>query len=193
MALLDKLRITEEPVEQIDAEILSEYEQDPVPNEPSPTRANAPKVKPAPAPKAPVRGRPKSTTTLAKEVGDDLATMIELSATVWGMRDQCCAPVLAAQAVPIAHSITAILARNPRLLEKFANTDIAVYTVQLLALGKALTPVGAAIYNNHISKAGHGAQATGGIDLDQFPSYPGHNGNGYPTDGNPQFTDFGRG
>jgi hypothetical protein len=188
MALLDKLRIAEEPAAQIDEEILNEYEQDPVPNEPPATRGNTPKVKAAPPSKAP-RGRPKSTTTLAKEVGDDLATMIELGATVWGMRDQCCAPVLAAQSVPIAHSITTILARNPRLLEKFANTDIAVYTVQLLALGKALTPVGSAIFHNHISKAGHGAQAAGGVDLDQFPAYPGHGNNGYEG---PQFTDFGR-
>lgn len=113
--------------------------------------------------------------------------MIELAAVAWGMRDQCCAPVLAEQAQPIATAITNILARNPQLLEKFANTDIAVYTMQTMALVTALAPVARSVYSNHISKAGHGDQARGGVDLDQFPGYnPDTNGH------TPSFTDFGR-
>lgn len=190
MALLDKLRIAEQTRpdtgEEIGGEILSEYAQDPTPNEPAATRG---KASPAPKPpKAPRRAASPNTARLAKEVGDDLGTMIEMASVVWGMRDQCCAPILAEQAQPIAHAITSILARNPKLLEKFANTDIAVYTVQMLALGRALAPVGQAIYHNHVSKAGHGDQARGGVDLDQFPGYDPAGTNGHT----PSFTDFGR-
>jgi len=191
MALLDKLRISEQTRpdtgEEIGEEILSEYAQDPIPNEPAATRGKA-SATPR-TPKAPRRAASPNTARLAKEVGDDLGTMIEMASVVWGMRDQCCAPVLQEQAQPIAQAITSILARNPKLLEKFANTDIAVYTVQMLALGRALAPVGQSIYRNHVSKASNGGkQGNGGVDLDQFPSYDPAGPNGHV----PSFTDFSR-
>lgn len=185
MSLLEKLKIgteTEPQIEtafdQVNDGVTSDWEQDPAPGPASAGKNREPN-------KAPVRKATSKTATtkLAKEVGDDLATMLEMGAVVWGMRDQCCAPVLGEQADAIGHSIAAILARNPRLLEKFANTDIAVYTVQMLALGRALAPVGSAVYNNHISKARKGDHGpAGGIDLNQFPAYQ----------PDPQFTDFER-
>jgi hypothetical protein len=190
MALLDKLRISEQTRpdtgEEIGEEIVSEYAQDPIPNEPAATRG---KASPAPrTPKSPRRAASPNTTKLAKEVAQDMGSMIELASVAWGMRDQCCAPVLAEQAQPIATAITNILARNPALLEKFANTDIAVYTMQTMALFTALAPVARSVYSNHISKAGHGDQASGGVDLDQFPSYDPAGANGHT----PSFTDFSR-
>jgi hypothetical protein len=182
MGLMDKLKIQDPSVDENEVEtgqeFQTEYQQDPVPDTSKKTST------PKPAPK---RLTSKTATNkLAKEVGDDLATMLEMGAVVWGMRDQCCAPVLAEQAQPIGESIAAILARNPRLLEKFANTDIAVYTVQLLALGRALAPVGGAIYHNHVSKAtknGEHPRGNNAINLNEFPAY---NGN------QPQYSDFGR-
>lgn len=189
MALLEKLRMVEQTGPENGAEIgeefLSEYTQDPVPNEHVSTSGKPGTAKAAP--KAPRKAATRGTTALAKEVAKDMGSMIELAAVAWGMRDQCCAPVLAEQAQPIADAITNILARNPALLEKFANTDIAVYTMQTMALFTALAPVGRSVYSNHISKAGHGTQGSnGGIDLDQFPSH-------HPGNAEPNFTDFGRG
>lgn len=188
MGLLEKMNFTDKRDDIVDAEIVpdpqSEYQQDPAPAGPTPTRGKA-----KAAPRVRTAGKTTASTKLAKEVGDDLATMLEMGAVVWGMRDTCCAPVLSEQAQPIGEAIASILARNPRLLEKFANTDIAVYTIQILALGKALAPVGKAVYSNHVSKAHKDGDhpGTNGINLNQFPAY-GNDGE-YRE---PEFTDFTR-
>lgn len=171
MALLDKLRIA--PVNE---DITSDQEADalpqsPTPGEPPPSRGKPLRaVRPAPA------ASKTATTKLTKEVAADLATMIELVAVGWGLTDECCAPVLEAQAKPTADAVTAILARNPRLLAKFAQADMAIMVMQWVALGRALLPVGQAIYHNHVAKPEElGVTDDGGNDLspDAFPAFSG--------------------
>lgn len=162
-ALLEKLRNVQENSEENDEVI----PQDPVPDETPATPSKRKMARPTPTTAKP------ANTRLAKQVAADLATLLEGGAAVWGFRDQCCAPVLEQQAKPIAEALTAILARNPALLAKFANTDIAVMTVQVIALGRALAPVGQAIYVNHVAKTNElGGDSNGnGSFLDQFPAY----------------------
>lgn len=166
MALLEKLRMVPQNGDLIEEETQTELPQDPVPGEKPTTRRRTTRSVPAAVPKP-------TTTKLAKQVAADLASLIEGSAVVWGLRDQCCAPVLADQAKDIADALTAILARNPALLAKFAQTDLAVLTVQILALTRAVAPVAKAVYTNHVSKADTGTEAgdDGGLNIDQFPTF----------------------
>jgi hypothetical protein len=169
MSLLDKLKITSPNDEEMPSEFGSEFIADPEPDE-KPVRARkTPAKKPTPARSSGSAG----TARLAKQVAEDLETLIAGGAAIWGLTDQCCAPVLEEDAKPIATALTAILARNPRMLAAFASTDIAVYTVQSLALGRALSRTAKAFYRNHISGAQEGdTDATGGgINLASFPAY----------------------
>lgn len=162
--LLEKLRNVQEK-EQENGEVIP---QDPVPDETPPATPSKRKTsRPAPTTAKP------ANTRLAKQVAADLTTLLQGGAAVWGFKDQCCAPVLEQQAQPIAEALTAILARNPALLAKFANTDIAVMTVQVIALGRALAPVGQAIYVNHVAKTNQlgGDSSANGSFIDQFPAY----------------------
>lgn len=166
MSLLDSLRIAPRNGGENSGEILPELPQDPAPNERPPARKAAKKAGPAARPTT-----APSTARMAKEVAEDLATLLEGGAALWGLSDECCAPVLEQQARPIAVALTGILARNPRLLAKFAGADIVSYTLQVAALGRALAPVGTAFYRNHVSKAheeDQGEVAGGGINLAQF-------------------------
>jgi hypothetical protein len=112
---------------------------------------------------------------MAREVGNDIATMLEMTSVVWGVRDRCCAPVLGAQAKPIGQALAAILARNPDLLRKFAQAETGVFVMQCLALGQALLPVGQAVFTNHVLKRGELDQAPNAdvTDLDTFPAFSG--------------------
>lgn len=174
MGLLDKLELRTKNDEESESEFGTQFEQDPEPGE-APARRSTRKT----AVKAAPRKATASVTKMAKEVAEDLASMLEMTAAVWGMSDQCCAPVLEQQARPIADAFTSILARNPRLLAKFAETDMIAYTLQTAALGRALAPLGKAIYSNHVSKAydedqeqEHTEHArAGGINLTSFPTF----------------------
>lgn len=173
MGLLDNLKFQPDSNPEIGQEIEPEFAQDPIPGEPRPAKRAAKK---AAAPAAGRRGAATgSTAKLAREVAEDLASLLQGTAAVWGLTDQCCAPVLEQQAKPIADALVGILARNPRLLAKFADTDIAVFTVQSIALGRALLPVGKAVYTNHVSKAvdddeHEGHHDDGAIHLNRFPA-----------------------
>lgn len=174
MALMDKLQIVTESGGESGEEFEQDYQQDPEPGTPAPKKPSRRRSS-ATRKAAPTRRTP-TVTKLAKEVAEDLTTLIQGAAAVWGMQDECCAPILEQQAKPIAQAFTSILSRNPRLLEKFASTDIVSYTLQSVALGKALLPVGQAIYHNHVSKAveeGHDESGNGAIHLDQFPAFNG--------------------
>lgn len=162
MALLDKLEIAQEIDEEIDA--------DPPPDQPAPKRRARKPRTPAPKVAAP---RQKTVATMAKEVGNDIATMLEMTSVVWGLRDQCCAPVLEQQAKPIGQALAAILARNPELLRKFANAETGVFVMQCLALGQALLPVGQAVVRNHVMKTGDDGPNADVTSLDTFPAFTG--------------------
>lgn len=162
MALMDKLEIV--------AEIDDEIDPDPHPDEAAPKRrTRRPRT---PAPKV-ARPAAKSVNTMAKEVGNDIATMLEMTAVVWGVRDQCCAPVLEQQAKPIGQALANILARNPELLRKFAQAETGVFVMQCLTLGKALMPVGQAVFRNHVLKQGEDAPNADVTSLDTFPAFTG--------------------
>lgn len=171
MGLLDNLKFTSDSDPEIDPESGPLFVQDPEPGErPAARKSSGRKV-------APAKRTTPGTAKLAKEVAEDLTTLLAGTAAVWGLTDQCCAPVLEEQAKPIADALTAILARNPRLLAKFADTDIAVYTVQTIALGRALLPVGKAVYQNHVSRAVDDEEShnhdNGSVHLGQFPAFSG--------------------
>jgi hypothetical protein len=166
MALLDKLVIAEETPEEIDP--------DPAPDE-KPVRRRSTRQK-QPTPKI-ARPAARTVNAMAKEVGNDLATLLEMTAAVWGVRDQCCSPVLAAQSKDIGQALAQILARNPELLRKFANAETGVFVMQCLALGKALLPVGQAVARNHVMKQDEELEQA---DLATFPAFTGSNG-AYPA------------
>lgn len=167
MALLDKLELAAES----DPDIVDEVDPDPAPDERPKRRApRKPRVTAA----KPPRAAAKSVNTMAKEVGNDIASMLQMTSVVWGIRDECCAPVLEAQAKPIGQALAAILARNPDLLAKFANAETGVFVMQCLALGQALLPLGQAVFRNHVAKTGDIAGADANVtDLDGFPAFSG--------------------
>ena len=172
MGMLDGLTISKVNGPETDPDSGIEFARDPVPNERPPRKAGR-KAAPVPAARKPVT----SVARLSREVAEDLATLIEVGATAWGLTDDCCAPVLEMQAKPIADALTSILARNPRVLMALAESDVAVLTIQVIALGKALTPVGKAVYHNHISKAvdddSGDDRRPGAVNLGAFPAYSG--------------------
>jgi hypothetical protein len=176
MELLKKLTI-ESATPDVDSDVNPdvEFRLDPEPGE----RANSGRktvTKPAPI----QQRRPAVTVAkMAKEVADNLTTLLELGGAVWGISDECCAPVLEMQARPMADAMTAILARNPKMLAQFAQADIAVLAVQTAALWKACQPLLIAIYRNHISGAvdddtdQNGDSGNGRINLGDYPAYTG--------------------
>jgi hypothetical protein len=174
MGLLDKLELRTESEPDDDSQIVPVFEPDPEPGERPSRRRRTRRTATVPA-----RTTSKaSTTKMAKEVSEDLASLIEMTAAVWGMSDQCCSPVLERQAKPIAESLVAILARNPRLLAKFASTDLVAYSVQAGLLFKAFKPVVTTVYANHVSKAvddeDQGDAVNGAaIRLANYPAYAG--------------------
>jgi hypothetical protein len=165
--LLQRLKVVSNPEVEIEPEIGEIIPQDPVPHErPVPSGRK-------PAARRVAAVRPPSSSKLAKEVSEDLTTLFQMTAAAWSLTDQCCAPTLDQQAPDIAKAITNILARNPRLLAKFAQADTAVIVVQAAALGRALLPVGRAVYANHVAKSDGEASDGAGPSLDQFPPYDG--------------------
>jgi hypothetical protein len=167
MALMDKLELAAES----NLDIGEEIDADPAPDE-RPKRRPARKPRTVAA-KAPAT-RAKPAAQLAKQVGNDIASMLSMTSVVWGIRDQCCAPVLDQQAKPIGDALAAILARNPELLAKFANAETGVLVMQCLALGQALLPLGQAVFRNHVVKAGDPDGPNADVtDLDSFPAFSG--------------------
>lgn len=177
MALLEKLNFVTKSETEFDTESEPEFEtllsQDPEPAEaPAPrrTRTNARRSAPRAAPAQPSIGK------LRKEVTDDATTILEMVAAVWEFSgDSCCAPILNQQAKPLATSLVAIVARNPKLLAALAHSDSAVLLVQILSLGKAVQPLANAMWKNHVS-ADHdheGGADDGRVHLGDFPAFTG--------------------
>lgn len=170
MGILTSTKTEPEITEEIGTEFELKFEQDPEPGE-------------RPAARGRPRGPAKRTTDLtapqvkrlSKEVGEQLAGLIDMGGTLWEMAgDECCAPIVQEESKPIGEAIAACLARNPKLLARFSDVDFVTWTLQIGALGKALKPVAAAIWRNHISGAHEGKEKDGGgIDLSAFPSYTG--------------------
>lgn len=165
MSLLDKLKMVDESDAEIGEEIEQVFVPDPEPGDEPASRRRKAKA---------TATRTPSTARLSKQVSQDLASMLEMTAAVWGLQDQCCAPVLEQQAEPIADALVGVLSRNPRLLRAFASANIVSYTLQGAALARALAPVGKAIYHNHISKAvtdDDGHEHDGAVNLSRFPAF----------------------
>jgi len=164
MALLDSLEIeVENPSENP-----IEFTADPEPGERPARRRSGRARTPAPA------GEPSKTqlTKMTKEVAADLAGLFDLGGTLWEVAgDECCAPILQQQAKPMGDAIAACLARNPKLLARFTDLDVVSMTVLVGAIGKAVKPVGMAIWHNHV-KGGGDEYGPAGIDFDQFPAFP---------------------
>lgn len=168
MGILTSTKMEPEIVEETGTEFELKFQPDPEPGERPATRGR---------PRGPAKPTSDLTSTqvkrLSKEVGEQLAGLIDMGGTLWEMAgDECCAPIIQDESKPIGEAIAACLARNPKLLARFADVDFVTWTLQLGALGKALKPVAAAIWRNHISGAHDGEEKNGaGIDLGAFPSY----------------------
>lgn len=172
MALMEKLRIVTQNEDVIADDVEDALPQSPAPGEtPAPAKRRTSRTTAA---RQPSPGKP-NTTKLAKEVAADIATLIEGTAVVWGMTDQCCAPTLEAQAKPIADALVPILSRNPKLLAKLASGNMAVMVMQFIGLGRALAPVATSIYHNHVAKVDPMAEEMqdAGLPLDHFPAFGG--------------------
>lgn len=106
-----------------------------------PTR-RAPKMDPTPK----KVGRP-SKSDLEKEVASELEALLQLLSYTWSRFDLECAPVLSQQSKDIGESLAAILAKNPKLLEKFRDmTGFGDYLKLMLAIG----PVVKAVSKHHL-------------------------------------------
>lgn len=168
MKLLDRVTMAPKSDPETGGELGEEFRADPEPG----IRANSgrkttAKVAPAPVSKA-------SVTKLSREVADNLCTLLELGAAMVSMSDDVCGPVLEQQARPTADAIASILARNPKLLAKFAQADFAILAIQIGALGKALKPLAETVYHHHIARD-HEGNDDERVDLDRFhvPAYVG--------------------
>ena len=117
--------------------------------DPKPTTKRAPaKPKPDPKPSRPV-GRP-SKSQIEREVSEELEAMMKMMAMLWSIRDPECGPVLNKQAKDIADSLTDILAKNPKLLQRFKDmSGFGDYGKLLFAV----LPVIKAVSNHHITPA----------------------------------------
>ncbi len=163
MALLDKLEIVDEVEPEIDP--------DPQPDETPAQRRRKPASKTSNR-RGTVAKTPRSVSAMSKQVGNDIASMLEMTAVVWGVRDQCCAPTLEAQAKPIGDALASILARNPDLLAKFANAETGLFVMQCLALGQAVLPVAKAVFTNHVlSRDEVEAEREDAVSLETFPVF----------------------
>jgi hypothetical protein len=174
MTVLDKLRISDENGEEINAEFPTEFEEefapDPAPDEKPRRSRKEPVVKTAAARRtssAPTNAR------LARQAGEDLAGIFEMMAAAWSMAgDRCCAPVLEQQAKPMGTAIANILKRYPNLLAKLAGSDLVSLGVAGGMLVVAVKPVVQAVYVNHVSKdTAHDHDAADDGYAAQFPPY----------------------
>lgn len=153
MTVLDKLRITSESGDEFPTEFEEEFAPDPEPNEKPRRSRKEPVVKT-------VRPRARSTDALAKQVGNDLGGCFEMVAAGWSMMgDDCCSPVLEAQAKPIGVALANILKRYPNLLAKLSDSDWFAQGMSFAMLTAAIKPVGMAVYHNHIVKDAEGDHA----------------------------------
>lgn len=109
-------------------------------------KISAPKEpKQDPAPRRP--GRP-SKSDLQKEVENEIEAMLMLGSGLWSTRDEECAGVLNKQSKQIAESLAAILAKNPKLLERMRDmTGLGDY----MKLAMAILPVAQAINKHHVA------------------------------------------
>lgn len=119
-------------------------EKDP---EPKPTaKRTTTRVKSDPKPARPV-GRP-SKSQIEREVSEELEAMMKMMAMLWSVKDPQCGPVLNRQAKDIADSLTDILAKNPKLLQRFKDmSGFGDYGKLLFAI----LPVIKAVSDHHIT------------------------------------------
>lgn len=122
---------------------IKEMPPDPKPTAKTVRRPTAPKLDPTPA----KRGRP-SKSDIEREVAEELEALLKMIAMMWSMMDEDCAPVLDKQSKAIADSLAALLAKNPRLLERFKGmTGLGDWGTLFFAT----LPVIKAINKNHIA------------------------------------------
>lgn len=175
MALLDRVKLESNSEGNPEDNQEGLLAPDPVPDEKPATRrkpAGKAQTRKPPAPRA------KSTSTMAKEVAEDLATFGELLAATVSMRDDVCGPALEANVRPIVTAFVAILERNPRLLAKFADFENATMIMLVVGLIRACAPVATAIYSHHGpgSAARHGdheAPDEPAVDPELYPTFSG--------------------
>src|SRR3982751_3800706 len=147
MGLLQSLKMEDEKKDESKSvngvEFGSKFEPDPEPGHPATSRRRT--RKPAAQPAAGMS--PTRIKALSREVGGQIAGLIDMTGTLWEMTgDTCCAPVVQEQSGPVGDALAACLARNPELLARMADVDFVTMILQIGALGKALQPIGTAIW-----------------------------------------------
>lgn len=122
---------------------IKETPPDPKPTTKTVRRPAPPKLDPAPA----KRGRP-SKSDIEREVAEEFEALLKMVAMLWALVDEDCAPVLDKQSKAIGDSLAALLAKNPRLLERFKNlTGLGDWGTLFFAV----LPVLKAVNKNHIA------------------------------------------
>lgn len=171
MGLLSTLKMEDENSDEKTTELAPKFEPDPEPGQsPSSRRRPAARRKALPA------GGTMSTAAVKKmsrDVAGQLAGLIDMTGTLWELSgDKCCAPIVQEQAKPVGDALAACLERNPALLARMVDVDFVTMIIQIGAVGKALKPIGEAVWHNHISGEHHGGGDDGpGFDADAFPPY----------------------
>lgn len=156
MSVAESLTITDDFPADFPPEFEDEFAPDPAPDEKPRGSRKEPVVKAT-------RKAPVPTARLAKQVGEEIAGVIEMVAAGWQMAgDECCSPVLEAQAKPMGAAIANILKRYPSLLAKAAGSDFLSLGLAGAMVVTAVRPVVVAVYQNHVAKgeeeSDHGEQ-----------------------------------
>lgn len=172
------------PLEDAPFPGMEDMEQDPQPaavkRGPGRPRKNA-----APAAAKPARGRIPSRAgtgrimskaAMQEKVSTEIYAVVSMMAAGWEFRDPDCAAVVfeptndgTERLKAITDRITAMVARNPDLLVKFAQTGLLGDILQLIIL---VFPIAKAVFKAHgPGGTGHGEQVQ--IDANQFPAYAG--------------------
>lgn len=115
--------------------------------EPKPKPTRPLKQDPKPAPNKRMPGRP-SKSDLEREVASELQALLMMGSMFWSQIDSECGPVLNKQSKDIADSLAAILAKNPKLLERMRDmTGLGDY----LKLFAAVLPVVKVVQSHHLA------------------------------------------
>lgn len=130
-------------------------------------------------------GETPTIARLRTKVQIEIYAYLSLAANGWALIDEdCAAPLFQQATIPtatgpqkverleaIADRITAIIARNPELLEKFAKTGVVGDIVTLIVL---IAPVAKNVISAH-GPGGHGHEPDRGVkdDLNAYPAWSG--------------------
>lgn len=114
-------------------------------------------------------GRIASKAQMQAKVREEVELWLSLGQGLWETRDPECASTASPERIAtIADSLTALIARSPRLLEYAASSGVIGDVIRLIT---AAAPIVVAVLKAH-GPAGHGHSQDADInDVNDFPAY----------------------